>query len=320
MGIVIIMKKDHTPVLPEETIDYLDCKQKGIYIDGTAGRGGHIKRILQKIGEKGLIIGVDRDQKAIKFLKNKFKDYENIKLVHDNYINIPDILEKLKIDQVDGMLFDLGFSSPQIDTPERGFSYQKDGPLDMRMNQEQNLKAADIVNKYSQPELAEVIREYGEDKWAERIAEFIVKFRNKEKIETTSQLVEIIKKAIPAGARRKGGHPARRTFQALRIETNNELNQLQAMIDRCVSCLKTGGRICIISFHSLEDRIVKHTFRELAKDCVCPPDFPICNCDKTSLVKIITKKPVIPSKKEIDENPRARSAKLRVVEKKEGGD
>lgn len=304
----------HKPVLLKETIEYLNIKKDGIYLDGTLGRGGHTEAILDKIGSQGQIIAIDRDLEAINKVKNKLEN-SNIKYIHDNFINIPQILNNLKIDKVDGMLFDLGISSPQVDNPERGFSYHNDGPLDMRMNRKQTLTAKDIVNNYSQKQLTEVIGEYGEENWASRIAEFIVKRRQRQEIKTTLQLVEVIKNAIPASARRKGGHPAKRTFQAIRIETNDELNQLKTMIKKAVTKLKEKGRICIISFHSLEDRIIKHTFKKLAKKCVCPPDFPICVCEQEPQVKIITRKPVIASNQEIEKNPRARSAKLRVAEK-----
>ncbi len=309
------MFTEHKPVLLEKTIDYLQCKQNRIYLDGTLGRGGHTEAILNEIGDTGLVIGIDRDLKAIKDVKKKFSKYNNLKLVHDNFIHIPEILEELHINAVDGMIFDLGISSPQVDNPDRGFSYQKEGPLDMRMNREQSITAADIVNNYTESELTRVISEYGEENWASRIAEFIVNSRNRERIDRTDQLVEIIKNAIPASARRTGGHPARRTFQALRIETNNELKQLKSMISEAVKCLKPEARICIISFHSLEDRIVKHTFRELARDCICPPDLPICTCNHQAEIKVITRKPVTADSKEIKENPRARSAKLRVAQK-----
>ncbi len=304
----------HKPVLLKETIEYLNIKKDGIYLDGTLGRGGHTEAILDKIGSQGQIIAIDRDLEAINKVKNKLEN-SNIKYIHDNFVNIPQILNNLKIDKVDGMLFDLGISSPQVDNPERGFSYHNDGPLDMRMNRKQTLTAKDIVKNYSQKQLTEVIGEYGEENWASRIAEFIVKRRQRQEIKTTLQLVEVIKNAIPASARRKGGHPAKRTFQAIRIETNDELNQLKTMIKKAVTKLKEKGRICIISFHSLEDRIIKHTFKKLAKKCVCPPDFPICVCEQEPQVKIITRKPVIASNQEIEKNPRARSAKLRVAEK-----
>ncbi len=305
----------HKPVLLQETIDYLNCKKNGIYLDGTLGRGGHTKAILEKISNEGFVIAIDRDKEAIKEVRERFDSYSNLKLIHGNFVNIPEILDRLHIDKVEGMVFDLGVSSPQIDNPERGFSYQHDGPLDMRMNRDQKLTAADIVNNYSYKEISEIIKKYGEERWATRIAEFIVDFRDREKITSTKQLVEIIKNAIPAGARRSGGHPAKRTFQALRIAINNELHILEEMIKNVVSRLKSEGRICIISFHSLEDRIVKHTFRELAKDCVCPPDFPICVCDHTPDLKVFRENPIYPEEEETKNNPRARSAKLRVAEK-----
>lgn len=309
------MNKEHKPVLLEETIEYLNCKRDGIYIDGTLGRGGHTEAILEKLQGTGKLLGIDRDIEAIKKVKARYRGLENLFLFHDNYINIPVILEKIGIREVDGMLFDLGVSSPQFDNPERGFSYNHDAPLDMRMDQKQELTARDIVNNYPQEELSRIIREYGEEKWASRIADFIVDYRQRKPIETTLELVEIIKTAIPAAARRSGGHPARRTFQALRIATNDELNQLEELLDRVVPYLKAGGRICVISFHSLEDRIVKNKFRELARRCSCPPDFPVCVCDQKAEVKIITRKPVTASKEELAANPRARSAKLRVAEK-----
>lgn len=309
------MGYEHKPVLLQETIDYLNCKPEGIYIDGTLGRGGHTEAILKSLQGTGKVIAVDRDLEAIKKVRERLSNYSNLELVHNNYVNIPDVLKKLKIEKVDGMLFDIGVSSPQFDNPDRGFSYNNEAPLDMRMNTRQKLTAAYIVNNFSQDKITKIIREYGEDRWASRIAAFIVDFRQKKLIKTTFDLVEVIKAAIPASARRSGGHPARRTFQALRIATNDELNQLRSMIDSVIPYLKIKGRICIISFHSLEDRIVKTKFRELAKKCVCPSDFPICVCDKEAQLKIITRKPVTASEDELGNNPRARSAKLRVAEK-----
>ena len=308
------MSNEHKPVLLDETIEYLNCKEDGIYVDGTLGRGGHTAALLENIEDEGLVISLDRDLEAIEAVKESIES-SNLILEHANYINIGEVLEKHDIDKVDGMIFDLGVSSPQLDNSNRGFSYQKNGPLDMRMNRDQKLTAADIVNKYRKEKIEEIIYDYGEDNWASRIAEFIVAYRKKKKIETTFELVDIIKAAIPASARRSGGHPARRTFQALRIATNNELNQLEDMITGAVEQLKSGGRICIISFHSLEDRIVKHKFRELASDCVCPPEIPVCMCDKESIVKVITKSPIRATEEEVEENYRARSAKLRVAEK-----
>jgi len=307
--------REHKPVLLQETIENLDCTEDGIYLDGTLGRGGHTEAILKKISDKGLVIAIDRDKQAIAAVSENFSGYNNLELIHGNFKDIPGILDRLHIDKVDGMVFDIGISSPQVDNPERGFSYSHDGPLDMRMNREQELTAATIVNKYSRKEISEIIKKYGEERWAARIAKFIIDYRKREKITRTFQLVKIIKNAIPAAARRSGGHPAKRTFQALRIATNNELAQLEEMIEGAVSRLKPGGKICIISFHSLEDRIVKHTFRNLAKDCICPPDFPICVCDHEQQLKVLRANPIRPEKEEINRNPRARSAKLRVAEK-----
>ena len=309
------MDYTHQAVLLEEAIEYLNIKEDGIYLDGTLGRAGHSSEILKKLSELGKLIGVDRDTAALEAVKKRFSGEESLILEHSNFQDFDQILAKLGIEAVDGMLFDLGVSSPQLDNPERGFSYQKEGPLDMRMNPEQKLTAKDIVNNYSQAELEKIITEYGEENWSARIAEFIVKMRDEKEIKTTSDLVEVIKAAIPKAVRRSGGHPARRTFQALRIETNNELEQLKNLIAKAVSYLNPGGRLVIISFHSLEDRIVKHKFRELAKDCICPPDFPICVCDKEAEVEVITRSPIQASKEEKEANPRSRSAKMRVAEK-----
>lgn len=308
------MTFEHEPVMLDTTIEYLNCKRDGIYVDGTLGRGGHTAAILENIDDDGLVIALDRDLEAINEVKDSIES-SNLILEHANYIDIDKVLDKHNIEEVDGMVFDLGVSSPQLDNSDRGFSYNNNGPLDMRMNRDQKLTAADIVNNYRKDKIEKIIYDYGEDNWASRIADFIVAFREKKKIETTFELVDIIKAAIPASARRSGGHPARRTFQALRIATNNELNQLEDMIDVAVKRLKKEGRICIISFHSLEDRIVKHKFKELASDCICPPELPVCKCDKEPLVKIITKKPVRASEKEVEDNYRSRSAKLRVAEK-----
>ena len=309
------MSFEHKAVLLNEAIKYLNIKEDGVYLDGTLGRGGHSFEILKHLSQQGKLIAIDRDLEAIKAVREKQAENSSLILEHANFQDFDKLLAKHSISKLDGMLFDLGVSSPQLDNAERGFSYQKDGPLDMRMNQKQRLTAADIVNNYSREELIKIISDYGEENWAVRIAEFIVEAREEEEIERTSDLVEIIKAAIPKGARRGGGHPARRTFQALRIATNDELKQLQNLINKSVSYLNKGGRIVIISFHSLEDRIVKHSFRELAKDCSCPPDFPICVCDKVAQVKVITRSPIEAKKKEVEENPRARSAKLRAAEK-----
>ncbi len=309
------MEFTHQPVLLNETIKYLNINAKGIYLDGTFGRGGHSQGILENLLPGSKLIAIDRDLTAVKVGKKIFADNPIIDIHHANYKDLGVVLKNVGIEKVDGMLFDLGVSSPQLDNPERGFSYQKDGPLDMRMNQTQSLTASDIVNHYGEEEIKNIISDYGEENWSVRIAEFIVKMREKKPLQTTGDLVEVIKAAIPASARRGGGHPARRTFQALRIATNDELNQLKEMIKNAIKYLKVGGRICIISFQSLEDRIVKHTFRELAKNCECPPDFPICVCDKEKEVKVVTRKPVTATEKEITDNPRSRSALLRVAEK-----
>lgn len=306
----------HESVLLEETIEYLNIKPKGIYVDGTLGGGGHSDKIIDKLSNDGLLIGIDQDLEALNASKNRFKNKgKNIIYIHDNFSNISEILHNLNIDRIDGMILDLGVSSYQLDNKERGFSYMSDSELDMRMNQDSGITAKDIVNTYPKERLQEIIREYGEEKWAKRIAEFIENYRNEKEINTTHELVEIIKAAIPAGARRDGPHPAKRTFQALRIEVNNELSILENSIKKITNSLKLGGRICIITFHSLEDRIVKNTFKELSLSCSCPPELPVCVCNKKSLLKIITRKPILPSSKEIENNPRSRSAKLRVAER-----
>ena len=311
------MEFNHISVLLEETIDNLNCKSGGIYVDCTLGGAGHSKQIAKRIGSQGRLIGIDQDKAAIKAASERLSKYQaEINLVKNNYKNFDSILNQLKIDKVDGVIFDLGISSHQIDKPERGFSYRYEAPLDMRMDQSANKTAADLVNNLSQQRLTTIISDYGEENWASRIAEFIVDYRQEEKIETTTQLVDIIKAAIPAGARRSGPHPARRTFQALRIAVNDELNIIETTIRDAVDRLKKKGRICVITFHSLEDRIVKHTFKDLETKCTCPPKFPVCACDTKQQVRIITKSPITPDQKEIEQNSRARSAKLRVIERK----
>ncbi|HHY05193.1 MAG TPA: 16S rRNA (cytosine(1402)-N(4))-methyltransferase RsmH [Thermoanaerobacterales bacterium] len=305
----------HESVLLKETIDLLDPKPGGIYIDGTLGGGGHLRKIIEKVGGRGKFIGIDRDKDSIMNAKKTFPKDIDIVFVHDNFKNILDIAKRLGLKAVDGIIFDLGVSSYQLDDETRGFSYMKNAPLDMRMNQEIELTAKDVVNTRSKEELQKIISEYGEELWAARIAEFICERRKEKPIETTFELVEVIKAAIPAGARKKGPHPAKRTFQAIRIFVNNELNILETAIKDSAKLLSLRGKICIISFHSLEDRIVKNTFRELASDCICPKDIPVCICNHKRTLKIITSKPVCPSKDEITINPRSRSAKLRVAEK-----
>ncbi|HZK33085.1 MAG TPA: 16S rRNA (cytosine(1402)-N(4))-methyltransferase RsmH [Tissierellaceae bacterium] len=309
------MSFEHIPVLLNEVIEGLNIKQDGIYVDGTLGGGGHSQYIAKKL-TSGKLIGIDKDEDALKKASEVLKDYdENVVLVHDNYENLDKVLMDLGIDKIDGILLDIGVSSHQLDEKSRGFSHNKDGPLDMRMDRTTLFTARDLVNTYSEKELEDIIWNYGEDRWAKRIAEFIVEERKEKPIETTMELVTVIKKAIPKGARRGGPHPAKKTFQAIRIEVNRELEVLKNSIPKMVKLLKPGGRIVIITFHSLEDRIVKNSFRELFKDCICPPEFPKCICDKVREIEIITRKPITPRKKEIKENPRSRSAKLRIGEK-----
>lgn len=310
------MEFKHVSVLLNETIDSLNIKEDGIYVDCTLGGAGHSSEILKRLSNKGRLIGIDQDEDALSAAKEKLKDYKNVTFVHDNFYNIENILENLGIDKVDGIIADLGVSSYQLDEKDRGFSYMNDAPLDMRMDRRIEFSAYNVVNEYSFEELYKVIREYGEENFAKRIAEFIVEERSKKPIKTTGELTEVIKRAIPAKFRREGPHPSKRTFQAIRIEVNGELRILNKAIEDGVNKLKSGGRMSIITFHSLEDRIVKNKFRELESPCNCPKDFPICVCGKESIVKVISRKPIEPSKEEVEENPRSRSAKLRVAEKK----
>lgn len=303
----------HKSVLLNEVINNLNIKEDGIYVDGTVGGGGHSTEILKKICS-GKLIAIDRDMDAIKASKDKLKDFKNVIFVHDNFKNIKNILKEHDISHVDGVLLDLGVSSYQLDKVTRGFSYMHDAPLDMRMDEDSSLTAYNVVNEYSKEDLERIIREFGEERWAKRIAEFIVDERKREEIKTTFKLVEIIKKAIPARARRTGPHPAKRTFQAIRIEVNNELKGLDNAISDIVDVLDHKGRIAIITFHSLEDRIVKSTYKKLVNPCTCPPNMP-CICGKEPIIKIITKKPITPTNEEIRTNSRSRSAKLRVAEK-----
>lgn len=309
------MEFKHVSVLLNECLDALNIKDDGIYVDCTLGGAGHSSHILQRLSKDGLLVGIDQDTDALKAAGERLKEYENKKLVHNNFHNIDSILEELDISKVDGILMDLGVSSYQLDEGERGFSYMKDAPLDMRMNRDREFSAYDVVNSYSMEDLWRIIRDYGEEKFAKRVAEFIVNRREEKPIETTLELVDIIKAAIPAKARREGPHPAKRTFQAIRIEVNGELEILNKAIEDGVNRLNKGGRMAIITFHSLEDRIVKLKFRELANPCTCPKEFPICVCGKKPLVKLISRKAIDPSKEEVEENPRSRSAKLRVIER-----
>jgi len=309
------MEFNHISVLLEESLNGLNIKPDGIYIDGTMGGAGHSLEIVKQL-DTGKLIGIDQDINAINKSKEKLKGYEDKTiLIHDNFKNIKEILRQLNIEKVDGVLLDLGVSSHQLDTGDRGFSYHKDAPLDMRMNEYDNISAKDIINTYSIEELDRILKDYGEERWSKRIAEFIVERRKEKYIETTGELVEIIKNAIPKAVRKDGPHPARRTFQAIRIEVNNELGILKQAIIDIVDCLKPKGRVSIITFHSLEDRIIKETYKYLYKNCVCPKEFPICKCDKNREIKIINKKPIVASLNELENNKRARSAKLRIAEK-----
>lgn len=310
------MEFKHTSVLFLETIKNMNINPDGIYVDGTLGGGGHASGICEKLSPKGILIGIDRDKDAIIAARNRLKDYDCNKIfVQNNYANIKEILKEQGVDKIHGAILDLGVSSFQLDNHERGFSYMQTADLDMRMNTEDGLTAEEVVNEYSQKDLTDIIRKYGEERWASRISEFIVKERNKSHIKNTTELVDIIKAAIPAAARREGPHPAKRTFQAIRIEVNDELGQLEKAVDEFVDVLAEGGRLCIITFHSLEDRIVKDIFNKRANPCSCPKDFPLCVCGKKPEVKKVSGKPILPTPQELGMNPRARSAKLRVIEK-----
>ncbi len=305
------MEFNHVTVLLNETVDSLDVKKGGVYADFTLGGGGHTSLILERGGK---VIGIDRDVTAIENAKQRFEG-QDFTPVHDNFLNIKNIAKNLGIEKFDGIIADLGVSSPQLDEPERGFSYMHDAPLDMRMDNRDTLTARDVVNTYSSEELFRIISTYGEERWASRIVNFIIEHREKKAIETTYELVDIIKAAIPLSARKDGPHPAKRTFQAIRIEVNGELAILEQAVRDGAELLKKGGRMSIITFHSLEDRIVKQTFAALEKGCTCPREFPICVCGQKPMVKSVLKKPLVPSEKELTENPRARSSKLRTIEK-----
>ena len=309
----------HKSVLLQETIDSLNIKADGIYVDGTLGGGGHASEVCRRLGDGGKLIGIDQDGDAVAAAGERLKEFgDRAVIVRSNYENIDGVLKELGIEKADGIYLDLGVSSYQLDTADRGFTYREDVPLDMRMDQRNPRTAADIVNTYSESELYRMIRDYGEDRFAKNIAKHIVKAREEKRIETTGELTEIIKAAIPAKIRATGGHPAKQTFQAIRIELNRELEVLNQSIDKMIDLLNPGGRLSIITFHSLEDRIVKTRFRINENPCTCPPDFPVCVCGKKSRGRVITRKPIIPSAEEIEENSRAKSAKLRVFER--GGD
>lgn len=305
----------HRSVLLNETIEGLDLKPQGIYVDGTLGGAGHSSEILKRV-EIGKLIGIDQDTDAIKAASQKLEPYkEKVVIVKSNYENIGEILKSQNIDKVDGILLDLGVSSYQLDTPDRGFSYMNDAPLDMRMDKEAEKNASDIVNNYSEQELYRIIRDYGEDRFAKNIAKHIVAARANKRIETTFELNEIIRASIPAKVRETGGHPSKRTFQAIRIELNRELEVLENSIGEMIDLLNDKGRLCIITFHSLEDRIVKAAFNTAEKPCICPPGFPVCVCGRKSKGKHLTKKAILPTEEEANENPRSKSAKLRIFER-----
>lgn len=312
------MEFNHRPVLLEECIENLDIKPEGIYIDGTLGGAGHSAEIYKRLGKGGTLMGIDQDDFAIRVSGERLAQMNGqakIILENSNFRYIKELCTKNGIEAVDGILLDLGVSSHQLDEGERGFSYQQDAPLDMRMDRRNVLDAETIVNEYSEEELKGIIRSYGEENWASRIAAFIVNARKEKRIQTTGQLVDIIKAAIPSRARREGPHPAKRTFQALRIAVNDELGLLEQAIGDSVSILKPGGRLCMITFHSLEDRIVKTEFVKKVNPCTCPREFPVCICGKKAEAELVSRKPILPSDKEVEENPRARSAKLRVIKK-----
>lgn len=304
----------HVPVLLEECIEALSIKPSGIYIDATMGGAGHSEQIVKRL-TTGKLIGFDQDKNAIAASRKRLAAYQNVIYVNRNFQYIKEVLGELVTDAVDGALMDLGVSSHQLDEAERGFSYMHDAPLDMRMDQSSSFSAYDVVNNYSREQLEQIIYQYGEERWAKRIAAFVEEERRLHPIETTGELVSIIKKAVPKGARRDGPHPAKRTFQAIRIEVNGELSLLGQAIDDFVDCLKPGGRLAVITFHSLEDRIVKTKFAELAAGCTCPKELPVCVCGKQPMGKVITRKPIVADERELSENPRARSAKLRVFER-----
>ncbi len=309
------MEFKHKPVMLMPCIEGLEIKSDGIYVDGTLGGAGHSIEIAKRLSPKGKLVGIDRDEEALRAAKEKLKDFSNVIYVHDNHDNIKEILNNLGIEKVDGILLDLGVSSYQLDERNRGFSYLGENKLDMRMDKTQELTAETVVNTYEEKELADIIYQYGEERFSRQIARNICKQREKEKITTTKQLVEIIENSIPK-SKQKDGHPAKRTFQAIRIEVNNEIKPLYNTVMDCIDCLNDKGRLCIITFHSLEDRAVKNAYIEAKGKCTCPSDLPYCVCGAKSLGKIITKKPIIANEEEQSENPRSKSAKLRIFERR----
>lgn len=310
----------HETVLKEEAVDGLMVRSGGIYVDCTLGGAGHSRMIAGQLDKSGTLIGIDQDDRALEAAEKRLQPFDcHVRLIKSNFRYLKQVLEDLGIRKVDGILFDLGVSSPQLDQGERGFSYHQEAPLDMRMDPQGELTAEIIVNTWSEEALSSILSRYGEERFARRIARRIVEHRSREKIETTRELAELIKEAIPAPARRKGPHPARRSFQGIRIAVNDELNVFEEALSQAVDCLVPGGRVSVITFHSLEDRICKRIFRENASGCICPPDFPVCNCGRKPVLRLIHKKPILPTKVEVEHNPRARSAKLRIAEKCEEG-
>ncbi|ONI42237.1 16S rRNA (cytosine(1402)-N(4))-methyltransferase [Candidatus Epulonipiscium fishelsonii] len=310
------MEFKHVSVLLDECIEGLNIKANGTYVDGTLGGAGHAREICKHLSKEGTFIGIDQDNNALKVSNERLLGVNpKIELIKSNFEEISNIIQSLDIDGIDGMLIDLGVSSHQLDEAERGFSYMNNATLDMRMDQDSDISAYNVVNEYSENELYSVIKKYGEENWARRIAQFIVEHRKNDPINTTYELVEIIKKAIPAKARKDGPHPAKRTFQAIRIEVNREIEIIEQTIKNAFKVLKSGGRLCIITFHSLEDRIVKHTFRDFEGKCTCPNNIPICVCNNKAVAKVISRKPILPTLVEVEQNPRSRSAKLRILEK-----
>ncbi len=311
------MEFKHIPIMLDDVISGLDIKPDGIYVDGTLGGAGHSSEIVKRLSDKGRHIGIDQDLDAIKAATERLSEYKDkhVDIVHSNYVNMKTVLLDLGIEKVDGILLDLGVSSYQFDNKDRGFSYREEAPLDMRMDQEAEMTAQDIVNDYSEAELRKILTVYGEEKFAGRIASNIVKHREEKRIETTFELNEIITEAIPAAARRHGGNPCKKSYQAIRIELNKELTVLEDSIDEMIDMLNPGGRLCIITFHSLEDRIVKNAFRDAENPCICPPEFPVCTCGRKSKGKTLTRKPIVANEKELEINPRSSSAKLRIFEK-----
>lgn len=309
------MEFKHKSVLLNECIEGLNIKKDGIYVDGTLGGGGHSYKILRKLSPNGRLIGTDRDKDALNAASKKLNEFNNFTTVHDNHANILEILKNLGIQGVDGILLDLGVSSYQLDEASRGFSYMNDAPLDMRMNREDKISAYEVVNNYSEEKLSRIFFDYGEERYSKSIAKKICKVREENKISTTLELVEVIKKAMPGSALNEKQHPAKRVFQAIRIEVNEELTKLKQAVEDSIKALNNGGRLAIITFHSLEDKIVKHTYEDMQGRCTCPKDFPVCVCNYISYGRIVNKKPIISNEEELKENPRARSAKLRIFER-----